>query len=90
MRRGDRSIFRGIGCHPFHVATGILLNEANMAYSPCIRCETCDGFPCLVHGKYAEIIAVRPALENPNVTLLRHARALRPETTQPATVLQAC
>ena len=37
----------------------------------CVRCATCDGFPCLVHAKSdAEVIAVRPALEHPNVTLL--------------------
>ena len=42
----------------------------------------CDGFPCLVHAKSdAEVIAVRPALEHPNVTLLTNAarrRASRP------------
>ena len=35
-----------------------------------------------VHAKSdAEVIAVRPALEHPNVTLLRNARALRLETS---------
>jgi choline dehydrogenase-like flavoprotein len=72
---------KAIGYHPFHAPAAILLNEADMAYSRCIRCQTCDGFPCLVHAKAdAEIIAVRPALECPNVTLLRQARALRLET----------
>jgi choline dehydrogenase-like flavoprotein len=72
---------RAIGCHPFHAPAAVLLNEADMAYSRCIRCQTCDGFPCLVHAKSdAEVIAIRPALERPNVTLLRHARALRLET----------
>jgi len=43
----------------------------------CVRCGTCDGFPCLVHAKSdAEVLAVRPALEHPNVTLLRNARAV--------------
>jgi choline dehydrogenase-like flavoprotein len=52
-----------------------------MAYSRCIRCQTCDGFPCLVHAKSdAEVCAVRPALEFPNVTLLRHGHALKLET----------
>jgi hypothetical protein len=37
-----------------------------MAYSTCIRCQTCDGFPCLVHAKSdAETVAVRPALNFP-------------------------
>ncbi|RIL03874.1 MAG: dehydrogenase [Proteobacteria bacterium] len=49
--------------------------------SACIRCDTCDGFPCLVRGKSdAETICVLPALAHPNVTLLTGARALRLET----------
>jgi choline dehydrogenase-like flavoprotein len=40
----------------------------------------CDGFPCLVHAKSdAEVIAVRPAIEHPNVTLLTDAEAVRLE-----------
>ena len=69
------------GYHPFPAPAAVMLNEADMAYSRCIRCQTCDGFPCLVHAKSdAEVIAVRPALEHPNVTLLRNARALKLET----------
>jgi len=71
----------GAGLHPFHAPCGILLNEANPAYSACIRCATCDGFPCLVHAKSdAEVIAVRPAIEHPNVTLLRKAHVIRLHT----------
>jgi choline dehydrogenase-like flavoprotein len=69
------------GCHPFPAPCAVMLNERNMAYSACIRCQTCDGFPCLVHAKSdAEVVAVRPALEFPNVELLRSAKALRLET----------
>ena len=65
------------GHHPFHAPCGVLLHEPDMAHSPCVRCGTCDGFPCLVHAKSdAEVLAVRPALEHPNVTLLRNARAV--------------
>src|SRR4029079_216706 len=65
------------GFHPFHAPCGIMLNESNMPYSTCIRCGTCDGFPCLVHAKSdAEVLGVRPALEHPNVTLLRNAHAV--------------
>ena len=47
-----------------------------MPYSACVRCPDCDGFPCLVHAKSdAEMIAVRPAIEHENVTLLRNAEA---------------
>jgi len=56
------------GYHPFHAPCGILLNEQQMPFSACIRCKDCDGFPCLVHAKSdAEVLAVRPALQYPNV-----------------------
>jgi len=65
------------GLNPFHAPCGIMLNEADMAYSNCVRCPTCDGFPCLVHAKSdAEVLAVRPAIEYPGVTLLTGARAV--------------
>src|SRR6185295_3262233 len=66
------------GYHPFHSPCGIMLNEANMPYSACVRCMDCDGFPCVVHAKSdAEVLAVRPALKYPNVTLLTGAQALK-------------
>lgn len=66
------------GYHPFYAPAAVMLHEQDMAHGPCIRCQTCDGFPCMVHAKSdAEVVAVRPALEYPNVTLLRNARALR-------------
>ena len=52
-----------------------MLDEAEPAFSACIRCATCDGFPCLVHAKSdAEVIAVRPALEHDERHLVRNAR----------------
>ena len=72
------------GYHPFHAPCGILLNEQDRAFSACIRCKDCDGFPCLVHAKAdAEVLGVRPALQHPNVTLLTNAHAIR-LTTNPA------
>jgi choline dehydrogenase-like flavoprotein len=69
------------GYHPFPAPCGILLNEADRPASTCIRCATCDGYPCLVHAKAdAEIIAVRPLLDLPNVTLLTGAEVVRLET----------
>lgn len=66
------------GFHPFPAPCSILLNEKNSAFSKCIRCNTCDGFPCLVHAKAdAEVVGVRPALKFPNVTLLTNAQALK-------------
>lgn len=69
------------GLHPFPAPAAVMLNEQDMAYSPCIRCQTCDGFPCLMHAKCdAETIAVRPSLEHAGVTLLRNAYASRLKT----------
>jgi choline dehydrogenase-like flavoprotein len=76
------------GYHPFPAPCAVMLDEQNMAYSTCIRCQTCDGFPCLVHAKSdAETVAVRPALEFPNVTLLRNAKALKLETNASGTAV---
>jgi choline dehydrogenase-like flavoprotein len=75
------------GCHPFPAPCAIMLNEANMAYSACIRCQTCDGFPCLVHAKDADILAVRPALEFSNVTLLRNTKVVKLETNAAGTAV---
>jgi choline dehydrogenase-like flavoprotein len=70
-----------VGLHPFHAPCGVMLDEANPAFSACIRCSTCDGFACLVHAKSdAEVIAVRPALDHPNVTLVCNAEVQRLET----------
>ena len=74
------------GHHPFHAPCGIMLDESNPAFSTCIRCATCDGFPCLVHAKSdAEVLGVRPALEHPNVTLLTGAKVTRLGTDQAGT-----
>jgi choline dehydrogenase-like flavoprotein len=74
------------GHQPFHAPCGVMLDEDNMPYSACVRCSTCDGFPCLVHAKSdAEVLGVRPALEHSNVTLLTNARAVRLETNDAGT-----
>jgi choline dehydrogenase-like flavoprotein len=71
-----------MGIHTAHAPSAVLLNEADRSNSPCIRCNTCDGFPCLVHAKAdAETMAVRPALRHANVTLLTHAHVQRLETS---------
>jgi choline dehydrogenase-like flavoprotein len=76
------------GYHPFHAPCGILLNEAERPASTCIRCATCDGYPCLVHAKAdAETIAVRPVLDLDNVTLLVDAEVQRLETDPSGTAV---
>jgi choline dehydrogenase-like flavoprotein len=80
--------FEAAGYHPFHAPCGIRLNEQNMPYSACVRCQNCDGFPCAVHGKSdADVLGVRPALEYPNVTLLTNALAMRLETNDTGTAV---
>src|SRR5215208_297237 len=69
------------GLRPFHVPVGVMLDEKNPAASKCIRCNTCDGFPCLVGAKSdAQVCAVDPALTYSNVTLLTNAYVARLET----------
>jgi choline dehydrogenase-like flavoprotein len=69
------------GYHPFHAPCGIMLDEADRPKSTCVRCAWCDGYPCLVHAKSdAEVIAVRPLLDRPNVTLLTGAEVTKLET----------
>jgi len=70
------------GLKPFHVPLGVQLDERDPKTSPCIRCDTCDGFPCLVRAKSdAEVLCVEPALRHPNVTLLTGAKVDRLETS---------
>ncbi len=80
--------FAAAGLHPFHAPCGVMLNEGNMPYSKCVRCSTCDGFPCLVHAKSdAEVLGVRPALEHDNVTLLTGAEAVALNTNPAGTTI---
>jgi choline dehydrogenase-like flavoprotein len=70
------------GHRPFPCPVGIRIDERRPLDSRCIRCATCDGFPCLVQAKSdAEVICVRPALASGNVTLLTRARATFLETS---------
>ncbi|MGH2396029.1 MAG: GMC oxidoreductase [Terriglobales bacterium] len=69
------------GLKPFHVPVGVMLDETNPRTSKCIRCNTCDGFPCLLDAKSdAQVCGVDPALRHPNVTLLTNTYAERLET----------
>jgi choline dehydrogenase-like flavoprotein len=73
--------FERLGLHPFHTPLGVMLDENNPRASKCIRCETCDGFPCLVYAKSdAQVCAVDPALSHSNVSLLTNSYVERLET----------
>jgi choline dehydrogenase-like flavoprotein len=76
------------GFQPFHSPNGVRLNEANMPYSICVRCNNCDGFPCAVHGKAdADVLGVRPALEHSNVTLLTNSEVVKLATNPAGTAV---
>lgn len=61
------------GMKPYPLQLGIDLQPNGR----CIRCKTCDGFPCQVLAKSdAETCVVAPALESPDVEMLTGARAI--------------
>lgn len=65
--------FERQGLRPFPLPLGIDLREGGT----CIRCKTCDGFPCQVLAKSdAEVCVTTPALESPNVSMMTGARAI--------------
>jgi choline dehydrogenase-like flavoprotein len=69
---------RAAGLHPSHAPSGVMLDEANLPFSRCRRCNCCDGFPCLVHAKSdADVLGMRPALASSNVSLLTRAEVRR-------------
>ena len=62
------------GLKPFHIPLAI--DEG--VGGTCIRCATCDAYPCRVGAKGdAERSAIRVALRSDNVRLITHARVLR-------------
>ena len=70
------------GLHPFHAPCGVMLDEAYRAKSACLKCISCDGYPCLVHAKAdAEALCVRPALDHDNVTMMVNTEVTKLETS---------
>jgi choline dehydrogenase-like flavoprotein len=79
--------FAKLGLRPFHVPLGIRIKEGDHR-SACIRCATCDGFPCLLNAKAdAHTICVEPSIEKPNVTLLTGAKVTKLSTNGSARVV---
>ena len=79
-------VLKDQGLHPFHLPLGIKLDQnpdgSATTYSPCIRCDAFDGFPCAINAKAdSQVISVDPTrAAHPNFTLLTGAYVTRLET----------
>ena len=81
---------RKLGINTFPMPLGLKRNDADPLTSACIRCDTCDGYPCLVHAKSdADINCIRQILHLPNVTLLTNSRVTRLVTNATGTAVAA-
>jgi choline dehydrogenase-like flavoprotein len=81
---------RKLGVNTFPIPLGLKLDTRNPAESKCVRCDTCDGYPCLVHAKSdADINCIRQILHLPNVTLMTNTRVVRLLTNANGTAVTA-
>ena len=81
---------RKLGIHTFPIPLGLKRNETNPLASKCVRCDTCDGYPCLVHAKSdADINCIRQIMHWPNVTLMTNSRVTRLVTNSSGTAVTA-
>jgi choline dehydrogenase-like flavoprotein len=70
--------FRAQGLHPYVLPLGIDRHEGGS----CVRCRTCDGFPCRVGAKNdTDLQCVRPAMARPNARVAIETRVDRLETS---------
>ncbi|MGD1919253.1 MAG: GMC oxidoreductase [Pleurocapsa sp.] len=64
-----------LGLHPHHLTLAVDRNVEDPENSPCIRCATCDPYPCKIDAKMdAQKACVDPALEYDNVELKINAK----------------
>jgi choline dehydrogenase-like flavoprotein len=81
---------RKLGINTFPIPLGLKLNAADPVASKCVRCDTCDGYPCLVQAKSdADINCIRQILHLPNVTLMTNSRVTRLLTNAAGTAVTA-
>ncbi len=79
-----------LGYKPFPVPLGLKRNTADPLASKCIRCDTCDGYPCLLHAKSdSDINCIRKIMHLPNVQLITGAKATRLITNAAGTAVTA-
>ncbi len=68
------------GLKPIHSTLSLNRDVNKPNLRPCIRCSTCDPYPCMLHAKQdAETAGVRPALAYDNVELWTNAYVSRLE-----------
>lgn len=76
-----RKHWQDIGWQPFCLPLGVRVDEAHPLTTPCIKCKTCGGYPCLLMAKCdARTLAVDPILGLDNITLLTGRKVLRLDT----------
>jgi choline dehydrogenase-like flavoprotein len=81
---------KNLGINTFPIPLGLKRNSADPVESKCIRCDTCDGYPCLVHAKSdADINCIRQIMHRPNVTLMTNSRVTRLLTNSTGTAVTA-
>ncbi len=79
---------RKLGINTFPMPLGLKRNDTDPLASKCIRCDTCDAYPCLVHAKSdADINCIREILGLPNVTLMTNSRVTRLVTNSAGTAV---
>ena len=76
--------WEALGWRPFSLPLGVRLDQDHPVTSPCIKCKTCGGYPCLLKAKCdARTVAIEPIMDLPNVTLLTGRQVLKLETDGP-------
>jgi choline dehydrogenase-like flavoprotein len=81
---------RRLGINTFPIPLGLKRDESDPLASRCVRCDTCDGYPCLVHAKSdADINCIRQIMRLPNVTLRTNSRVTRLVTNATGTAVTA-
>ncbi len=69
---------RKLGINTFPIPLGLKRDAEDPVASKCVRCDTCDGYPCLVHAKSdSDINCIRQIMHLPNVTLMTQSRVTR-------------
>jgi choline dehydrogenase-like flavoprotein len=79
-----------LGLHPHHLTLAVDRNVEAPEHSPCIRCATCDPYPCKIDAKMdAQKACVDPATEYNNVELKINALVTKLLTDESGNQVQA-